>query len=294
MINIAFIGLGTMGYPMAGHLADAGFKTTVYNRTKAKADNWLLTYNGTAAETPAQAAAQADIVLICAGRDQDVRDLMLGDKGILSSIQPGKLIIDHTTTSAHLAEELDNACRKRQVRFADAPVSGGQQGAQKGLLSLMVGCDEADFEEIRNVTTPYTKAIDRMGTSGFGQKTKMVNQICIAGLLQGLSEGIHFAQKNGLDVEKVVSVIAQGAAGSWQMQNRHETMIKGEYNHGFALDWMRKDLGICLEQANRSGTSLPVTALVDQFYADLQAMKCGREDTSALLKRLQILATVST
>ena len=293
MKNITFIGLGTMGYSMAGHLSNNGFAVTVYNRTTAKVDTWMQQYQGLRATNPAQAARNADVVMICAGRDADVRDLMLRSDGILAGIPEGALVIDHTTTSALLAEEMSEACQQRNIRFADAPVSGGQQGAEKGQLSLMVGCEEGDFDAVQQATAPYTRAIARLGTAGFGQKTKMVNQICIAGLLQGLSEAIHFANHNGLDVQQVIQVISQGAAGSWQMQNRHQTMIRGEYDHGFALDWMRKDLGICLEQANRSGVSLPVTALVDQFYADLQAMGCGRQDTSALLKRLQTLTTPS-
>lgn len=287
MLNTAFIGLGTMGFPMAGHLANAGFRVTVYNRTTSKADNWINKYTGYKAETPAQAAAQADMILICAGRDSDVEALMIGSDGILSSARPGTLIIDHTTTSSRLAETMAALCQKHQCHFVDAPVSGGQQGAENGTLSIMCGCDDNLFETVRKVTAPYTRAIVHMGPTGFGQKTKMVNQICIAGLLQGLAEGIHFAQQNGLDTEKVIEVISQGAAGSWQMQNRHKTMLGNEYNHGFALDWMRKDLGICLDQARESNASLPVTALVDQFYAELQNMGCGREDTSALLKRLQ-------
>lgn len=278
---------------MAGHLANSGLDVTVYNRTSAKADIWTQQYKGRSAPTPQQAVANADVVMICAGRDADVRTLITADNGVLAGIKPDAIVIDHTTTSALLAEEMAVACQQKGARFADAPVSGGQQGAQNGQLSLMVGCAEADFDSIRLVTAPYTRAIARLGDAGFGQKTKMVNQICIAGLLQGLSEAINFARHNGLDAEQVISVISQGAAGSWQMQNRHKTMIAGEYDHGFALDWMRKDLGICLEQANRSGVSLPVTALVDQFYADLQAMGCGRQDTSALLKRLEQLSTLS-
>ncbi|MFK4754083.1 NAD(P)-dependent oxidoreductase [Oceanobacter antarcticus] len=290
-MNIAFIGLGTMGFPMAGHLSNAGFNVTVYNRTESKADQWLQQYSGKKAMTPAAAAKGAEVILLCAGRDSDVETLMTGHDGILDGIrqsgQIGHIIIDHTTTSSVLAERMSVTAQQMGCHFVDAPVSGGQQGAINGQLSIMVGCDEQLLDKVITTTAPYTRAIARLGTAGFGQKTKMVNQICIAGLLQGLAEAIHFAQHNNLNIEKVIQVISQGAAGSWQMNNRYQTMLDNDYDHGFAIDWMRKDLGICLDQAKRSGVALPVTELVDQFYAELQLMGEGRSDTSVLLKRLQ-------
>lgn len=287
MTKMAFIGLGTMGYPMAGHLANAGNQVTVYNRTTSKAEAWASEYPGTASDSIQDAVKDAEAVMICAGRDADVESLMTREDGILSNIQPGTQIIDHTTTSALLAENMAAATSEAGSVFIDAPVSGGEQGAINGQLSVMVGCNEADFDTMKAFTAPYTRSIARMGDVGCGQKAKMVNQICIAGLVQGLSEGLNFAMNNGLDPHQVIDVIQNGAAGSWQMVNRHKTMVADEYDHGFAIDWMRKDLGICLDQANRSGVALPVTALVDQFYAETQQMGGGRWDTSALLKRLQ-------
>jgi len=287
MTKMAFIGLGTMGYPMAGHLASAGNTVSVYNRTSSKATSWASEYNGNAVGTLAEAVQDADAVMICAGRDADVDSLMTRDDGILANVRPGTLIIDHTTTSALLAENMAATSAQSGAIFIDAPVSGGEQGAINGQLSVMVGCHETNFEPMKALTAPYTKSIARMGEVGCGQKAKMVNQICIAGLVQGLSEGLNFAMENGLDPHQVIDVIQNGAAGSWQMTNRHKTMVADEYDHGFAIDWMRKDLGICLDQANRSGVALPVTALVDQFYAETQQMGGGRWDTSALLKRLQ-------
>jgi len=287
MTKMAFIGLGTMGYPMAGHLANAGNQVSVYNRTTSKATAWADEYNGQAASTLADAVKDADAVMICAGRDADVESLMTRKDGILDNVKPGTLIIDHTTTSALLAENMAEAATNAGAVFIDAPVSGGEQGAINGQLSVMVGCRENDYDTMKNATASYTKSIARMGDVGCGQKAKMVNQICIAGLVQGLSEGLNFAMENGLDPHQVIDVIQNGAAGSWQMVNRHKTMVADEYDHGFAVDWMRKDLGICLDQANRSGVALPVTALVDQFYAETQQMGGARWDTSALLKRLQ-------
>ena len=287
MTKMAFIGLGTMGYPMAGHLANTGNDVTVFNRTASKAQAWANEYSGIASESIQEAVHNATAVMICAGRDADVESLMTREDGILANVQPGTLIIDHTTTSALLAENMAAAATEAGAIFIDAPVSGGEQGAINGQLSVMVGCNESDFDAMKAATAPYTKSIARMGDVGCGQKAKMVNQICIAGLVQGLSEGLNFAMENGLDPHQVIDVIQNGAAGSWQMVNRHKTMVADEYDHGFAIDWMRKDLGICLDQANRSGVALPVTALVDQFYAETQQMGGGRWDTSALLKRLQ-------
>ncbi|MES3675708.1 NAD(P)-dependent oxidoreductase [Halomonas elongata] len=285
--RIAFIGLGVMGHPMAGHLARAGLEVHVYNRTTAKAEDWTERYGGHHHPTPRQAAEQADLVLLCVGNDDDVHEVALGDDGVLHGMQAGSLLVDHTTASASLAESLDTACRERGIGFLDAPVSGGQQGAENGALTIMCGGTEGDFARVEPLLAHYARAVNLMGPAGSGQLTKMVNQICIAGLVQGLSEGLHFAERAGLDQARVVEVISQGAAGSWQMENRHRTMIDDEYEHGFAIDWMRKDLAICLDQARHLQARLPVTALVDQFYADLQAMGGGRWDTSALLRRLR-------
>ncbi|TFH86435.1 NAD(P)-dependent oxidoreductase [Billgrantia azerbaijanica] len=287
--TVAFIGLGVMGYPMAGHLARAGLAVRVYNRTAARAEAWVRDYGGSHHPTPRDAAAGADLVLVCVGNDDDVRQVTTGTDGALSGMTEGSLLVDHTTASADLAEELDAACRQGGIGFLDAPVSGGQQGAENGALTIMCGGAEADFARAEPVLGHYGRAVTLMGAAGSGQLTKMVNQICIAGLVQGLAEGLHFAEQAGLDQQRVVDVIAQGAAGSWQMENRHKTMINDEYEHGFAVNWMRKDLGICLEQARRLQARLPVTALVDQFYADVQVMGGGRWDTSSLLRRLRAL-----
>ncbi|CAH1041617.1 NAD(P)-dependent oxidoreductase [Halomonas sp. TD01] len=285
--TVAFIGLGVMGYPMAGHLAKQGLTTRVYNRTSSKADAWAKEHGGTAHATPKEAADGADLVLICVGNDDDVRQVTTGTDGVLSSMAADTYLIDHTTASADLALELDTICRKQGVAFLDAPVSGGQQGAENGALTIMCGGEQAHFDAVQPILDHYARAVTLMGSASSGQLTKMVNQICIAGLVQGLAEGLHFAEQAGLDQQQVIDVVSKGAAGSWQMENRHKTMIANEYNHGFAVDWMRKDLGICLEQARRLSATLPVTALVDQFYADVQRMKGGRWDTSSLLKRLQ-------
>ncbi|ASK19475.1 MULTISPECIES: NAD(P)-dependent oxidoreductase [unclassified Halomonas] len=285
--TVAFIGLGVMGYPMAGHLAKQGLTTRVYNRTSSKADTWANEYGGTAHATPKEAADGADLVLICVGNDDDVRQVTIGTDGVLSSMTAGTYLIDHTTASADLALELDTTCREQGVAFLDAPVSGGQQGAENGALTIMCGGEQAHFDAVHPILNHYARAVTLMGSASSGQLTKMVNQICIAGLVQGLAEGLHFAEQAGLDQQQVIDVVSKGAAGSWQMENRHKTMIANEYNHGFAVDWMRKDLGICLEQARRLSATLPVTALVDQFYADVQRMDGGRWDTSSLLKRLQ-------
>ncbi|MDX1713394.1 MAG: NAD(P)-dependent oxidoreductase, partial [Halomonas venusta] len=253
----------------------------------SKADAWANEFGGTAHATPKEAADGADLVLICVGNDDDVRQVTTGTDGVLSSMATGTYLIDHTTASADLALELDITCRNQGVAFLDAPVSGGQQGAENGALTIMCGGEQAHFDAVHPILNHYARAVTLMGGASSGQLTKMVNQICIAGLVQGLAEGLHFAEQAGLDQQQVIDVVSKGAAGSWQMENRHKTMIADEYNHGFAVDWMRKDLGICLEQARRLSATLPVTALVDQFYADVQRMDGGRWDTSSLLKRLQ-------
>ncbi|ROR98903.1 3-hydroxyisobutyrate dehydrogenase/2-hydroxy-3-oxopropionate reductase [Sinobacterium caligoides] len=285
-MKVAFIGLGVMGYPMAGHLQRAGLAVTVYNRTIAKAQAWVAEYGGAFAETPAAAAATADIVLMCVGNDDDLRAVSLGSDGAVAAMRQGTLLVDHTTASAEIARELHASCAAAGIGFLDAPVSGGEQGALNGQLTIMCGGDESAFTEARSVLDIYAKQLRWMGPAGSGQLTKMVNQICIAGLLQGLSEALNFATRAGLDVEEVVAAISQGAAQSWQMDNRHATMAAGSYEHGFAVDWMRKDLAICLGEAERNGASLPVTALVDQFYKEVQQMGGSRWDTSSLLARL--------
>ena len=276
-----------MGGPMAGHLAEAGRAVTVYNRTSSKAEEWVGRYGGRAAPTPGEAAAGADVVMMCVGNDDDVRDVALGPTGALQSMAPGSILIDHTTASASVARELSAACADRGVGFVDAPVSGGQAGAVNGALTIMCGCDdESVFERARRAVEPYARACERLGPAGAGQLTKMVNQICIAGIVQGLSEGVNFALRAGLDVDRVVEVIGKGAAQSWQMDNRASTMARGEFDFGFAVEWMRKDLGICLEEADRNGARLPVTALVDQFYAHVMARGGRRWDTSSLVHLL--------
>ena len=285
--TVAFIGLGVMGYPMAGHLAKQGLNTRVYNRTASKAEAWVNEYGGSAHPTPRDAASGADLVLLCVGNDDDVRDVTTGDNGVLHAMGSGSFLVDHTTASADLALELDAACRERDVAFIDAPVSGGQQGAENGALTIMCGGQQAHFDTVEPLLAHYARAVTLMGSASSGQLTKMVNQICIAGLVQGLAEGLHFAEQAGLDQQRVIDVVSKGAAGSWQMENRHKTMIADEYQHGFAVDWMRKDLAICLAQARHFDATLPVTALVDQFYADVQRQGGGRWDTSSLLKRLR-------
>ncbi len=287
MADVAFIGLGVMGYPMAAHLQNKGGHTvTVYNRTAAKARKWVEEHGGASAPTPREAAAGKDFVFSCVGNDDDLRSVTLGEDGAFQSMKEGAIFIDNTTASAEVARELAEAAQERGFGFIDAPVSGGQAGAENGVLTVMCGGDEAVFEKAKPVISSFARMVGLMGPAGAGQLTKMINQICIAGLVQGLAEGIHFGQKAGLDIEKVVDVISKGAAGSWQMENRHKTMNEGAYEFGFAVDWMRKDLGICLSEANRNGASLPVTALVDQFYKDVQKMGGNRWDTSSLLARL--------
>lgn len=283
----AFIGLGVMGYPMAGHLARAGLEVRTWNRTAAKARSWADEYPGTACDSIRDAVADADIVLTCVGADPDLETVYEGDDGIIANAPEGAILVDHTTASAGIAERLAAAAARRQQHFLDAPVSGGQQGAEKGQLTIMCGGESAAFEQVRPVLEHYAKALNLMGPAGSGQKTKMVNQIAIAGLVQGLSEALHFAEQAELDVHKVMEVISKGAAQSWQMENRSGTMIDGQFDHGFAVDWMRKDLGICLDEARRVNASLPVTALVDQFYADVQSMGGNRWDTSSLIQRLR-------
>jgi 3-hydroxyisobutyrate dehydrogenase-like beta-hydroxyacid dehydrogenase len=288
MANVAFIGLGVMGYPMAGHLVKrGGHRMTVYNRTAEKAAKWASVYPGRTAPTPKEAAAGADFVFACVGNDNDLRSVTLGDDGAFAGMAAGAIFIDSTTASADVARELYAAAKAKGVGFLDAPVSGGQAGAENGQLTVMVGGDPDIFDRAKPVIDCYAKMVGLMGPAGAGQLTKMVNQICIAGLVQGLAEGVHFAKRAGLDVEQVVSVISKGAAQSWQMDNRHKTMNAGAFNHGFAVDWMRKDLAIALEEARRNGAKLPVAALVDQFYADVQAMGGRRWDTSSLIARLE-------
>jgi 3-hydroxyisobutyrate dehydrogenase len=287
MAKVAFIGLGVMGYPMAGHIAAKGHDVTVYNRTTAKAEKWAGEHGGAHAPTPRQAAAGCDFVFCCVGNDDDLRAVTLGDDGAFHGMAPGAVFIDNTTASAAIARELAQAAAKSGFGFLDAPVSGGQAGAENGALTVMVGGEEATFEKARPVIDCYAKMVGLMGPAGAGQLTKMVNQIAIAGLVQGLAEAINFAQKSGLDVEKVINVISKGAAQSWQMENRWQTMNADEYEHGFAVDWMRKDLSICVDAARQCGAHLPVAALVDQFYSEIQAMGGNRWDTSSLLRRLQ-------
>lgn len=284
------MGLGAMGYPMAGHLQRAGHPTTVYNRTEAKADQWCATYSGNRELTPAEAARDVDVVFVCVGNDDDVRSVILGPQGVLQTLQPGALLVDHTTASSELAVELHERCLAREIAFLDAPVSGGQVGAETGQLTIMVGGEQSAFDRAKPVLDIYGKSVRLMGAAGSGQLTKMVNQICIAGILEGLSEALHFADRAGLDAGAVIEAIAQGAAQSWQMDNRHQTMMRGEFEFGFAVDWMRKDLGIVLDTANTIGASLPVTALVDQFYGDVQNLGGGRWDTSSLIERLRRLS----
>jgi 3-hydroxyisobutyrate dehydrogenase-like beta-hydroxyacid dehydrogenase len=285
--KVAFLGLGVMGYPMAGHLARAGHTVTVYNRTPAKAQAWATEFGGKHAATPREAAAGAELVFACVGNDDDLRSITLGANGAFAGMAPGAIFVDHTTASANVARELSTAARQIGLQFIDAPVSGGQAGAQNGMLTVMCGGDAKAFEAAQPVAMAFSRAFTLMGASGAGQLTKMVNQICIAGLVQGLSEAIAFGQNAGLDMLQVLDVIGKGAAQSWQMDNRGKTMVADQFEFGFAVDWMRKDLGLVLEEAKRNGSRLPVTALVDQFYADVQKMGGNRWDTSSLIKRLK-------
>ena len=285
--RVDFLCLGVMGYPMAGHLARAGHQVTVYNRTRAKADAWVAEFGGQAASTPREAAAAADIVFACLGNDDDLRSVVLGDDGALAGMASGSVFVDHTTASASVARELYAAAGAKGARFVDAPVSGGQAGAVNGALTVMCGGDQADFDRVRPIGLAFSRAFTRIGESGAGQLAKMVNQICIAGIVQGLSEAVAFAEHADLDVKLVLDVISKGAAQSWQMENRGGTMVDGKFDFGFAVDWMRKDLGLVLEEARRNGARVPVTALVDQFYADVQQKGGNRWDTSSLVTRLR-------
>jgi 3-hydroxyisobutyrate dehydrogenase-like beta-hydroxyacid dehydrogenase len=285
--RVAFLGLGVMGYPMAGHLQRAGHSVTVYNRTPAKAEAWVKAFGGSSARTPREAAAGATLVLACVGNDDDLRSVVLGEDGAFAGMAPNAVFVDHTTASAEVARELHAEARRRGLQFMDAPVSGGQAGAENGLLTVMCGAEEATFALAQPVGMAYARAFTRIGEPGAGQLAKMVNQICIAGLVQGLSEGIAFGQKAGLDMKLVLDVIGKGAAQSWQMDNRGKTMVDDQFDFGFAVDWMRKDLGLVLDEARRNGARVPVTALVDQFYADVQADGGGRRDTSSLVRRLR-------
>ena len=287
MSKVAFLGLGVMGFPMAGHLAGrGGHDVVVYNRTAAKARDWVAKHGGASAASPREAARDREVVFACVGNDEDLRAVTLGDAGAFAGMRRGAIFVDHTTASANVARELAEEARRRGLGFVDAPVSGGQAGAENGQLTVMCGGSEPDYAKIEPIAAVYAKSCRRMGEVGAGQLTKMVNQICIAGLVQALSEGLHFAARAGLDQALVIDVISKGAAQSWQMENRYKTMIAGKFDFGFAVNWMRKDLGICLEEARRNGAQLPVAALVDQFYADVQRRGGGRWDTSSLIARL--------
>ncbi|WP_193048930.1 NAD(P)-dependent oxidoreductase [Pseudoalteromonas undina] len=288
-VKIAFIGLGVMGYPMAGHLAKAGHSVCVYNRTAAKAQKWVEDFNGSFAPTPREAASGADMVFMCVGNDDDLRSVVYGNDGVLAGMLENTILIDHTTTSAEVAREVAAKAALQHIDFIDAPVSGGQAGAENGVLTVMAGGNEAVFAKAQPIMAAFSRFSQLLGEAGSGQLCKMVNQICIAGVVQGLAEGLHFAKQAGLDGEKVIETISKGAAGSWQMENRYKTMWAGEYEFGFAVDWMRKDLGIALDEAKNNGATLPMTATVDQYYADVQALGGGRYDTSSLLARIEAL-----
>jgi 3-hydroxyisobutyrate dehydrogenase-like beta-hydroxyacid dehydrogenase len=284
-MKVAFIGLGVMGYPMAGHVLRAGLEICVFNRNAARAEQWCAEYGGDMAPTPAEAAKNADVVLVCVGNDDDVRAVVLGESGVLSAMKPGAILVDHTTASADLARELAGAARQQGKQFLDAPVSGGQAGAENGALTVMIGGDPSTYDLAKPVIDCYSRFSKLLGPAGHGQLAKMVNQICIAGVVQGLAEGLNFAMKAGLEGEALIETLSKGAAGSWQMENRYQTMLQDQYEFGFAVDWMRKDLGIALAEAAKNGAELPVTALVDRFYQEVQAAGGGRWDTSSLLTR---------
>ncbi|HEY4125072.1 MAG TPA: NAD(P)-dependent oxidoreductase [Rhizomicrobium sp.] len=290
-MKVAFLGLGVMGYPMAGHLAKAGHDVTVYNRTADKAARWVKEYGGKSASTPAEAAAEAELVMACVGRDADVREVTVGRHGAFVTMKRDVVFVDHTTASAGIARELAEEAHKRGLHFVDAPVSGGEAGAKNGQLTIMCGGSAAAYAKAEPVIAAYARQCKRLGEAGSGQLTKMVNQICIAGIVQGLSEGLSFARAAGLDAEAVIEVISKGAAQSWQMENRHKTMLANHFDHGFAVEWMRKDLGIVLDEARNNGASLPVAALVDQFYAEVENMGGKRWDTSSLFARMEKLRT---
>ena len=287
MVQVAFVGLGVMGYPMAGHLAKTGHNVTVFNRTASKARSWCEQFHGRSVRTPAEAASDAEIVFCCVGNDDDVRQVILGDDGVLSGIAPGSILIDHTTASATIAREIHTLAAEQSIGFLDAPVSGGQAGAENGQLTVMVGGDATIFERALPVMESFAKAVTHIGPSGAGQLAKMVNQICIAGVVQGLAEGLHFAKRAGLDPAVVIESISRGAAQSWQMENRWETMVNNEFEFGFAVDWMRKDLSIAIEESLKNGATLEMTGLVDRFYAEIQGMGGRRWDTSSLIARLE-------
>jgi len=281
--NVSFIGLGVMGYPMAGHLQNKGYNVTVYNRTTAKAEKWVEEYKGSMAKTPGEASQNSEIVFMCVGRDEDIIEVMEGESGILSNAAEGSIIVDHTTASAEIARNYYQKLKDKKLSFLDAPVSGGQAGAENGVLSIMIGGDEKDYNTVKPVLTSYGKAVELIGPSGSGQIAKMINQICIAGLVQGLSEAMAFGKKSNVDMEKVLSVISKGAAQSWQMENRYRTMLDGKFDYGFAVDWMRKDLSICFNEASKNGAILPVTKIVDKYYEEVQKNGGNRFDTSSLM-----------
>ncbi len=284
--NVSFIGLGVMGYPMAGHLQNNGYNVTVYNRTTAKAEKWVEEYKGSMAKTPGEASQNSEIVFMCVGRDEDIIEVMEGEDGILSKIADGSIVVDHTTASAEIARNYNQKLKNKKLSFLDAPVSGGQAGAENGVLSIMIGGDEKDYNTVKPVLTSYGKAVELIGPSGSGQIAKMINQICIAGLVQGLSEAMAFGKKSNVDMEKVLSVISKGAAQSWQMENRYRTMLDGKFDYGFAVDWMRKDLSICFKEASKNGAILPVTKIVDKYYEEVQKKGGNRFDTSSLMTLL--------
>ena len=281
--NVSFIGLGVMGYPMAGHLQNNGYNVTVYNRTTVKAEKWVEEYKGSMAKTPGEASQNSEIIFMCVGRDEDIIEVMEGEGGILSNVAEGSIIVDHTTASAEIARNYYQKLKDKKLSFLDAPVSGGQAGAENGVLSIMIGGDEKDYNTVKPVLTSYGKAVELIGPSGSGQIAKMINQICIAGLVQGLSEAMAFGKKSNVDMEKVLSVISKGAAQSWQMENRYRTMLDGKFDYGFAVDWMRKDLSICFNEASKNGAILPVTKIVDKYYEEVQKNGGNRFDTSSLM-----------
>ena len=281
--NVSFIGLGVMGYPMAGHLQNNGYNVTVYNRTTVKAEKWVEKYKGSMAKTPGEASQNSEIIFMCVGRDEDIIEVMESESGILSKVAEGSIIVDHTTASAEIARIYYQKLKDKKLSFLDAPVSGGQAGAENGVLSIMIGGDEKDYNTVKPVLTSYGKAIELIGPSGSGQIAKMINQICIAGLVQGLSEAMAFGKKSNVDMEKVLSVISKGAAQSWQMENRYRTMLDGKFDYGFAVDWMRKDLSICFNEASKNGAMLPITKIVDKYYEEVQKNGGNRFDTSSLM-----------
>jgi len=285
--NVSFIGLGVMGYPMAGYLKKNNFNTTVYNRTKSKSQKWVDEFNGQNSSTPGEAVKNAELIFICVGRDEDLREVMEGEKGILYNAKKEAIIIDHTTASAEIAREFYKKSNELNLSFLDAPISGGQAGAENGILSIMVGGDKIDFDKVEPVLRSYGKTIELIGSSGSGQLAKMINQICIAGLVQGLSEGIAFGKKSNIDMEKVIKVISKGAAQSWQMENRYKTMLDGKFDFGFAVDWMRKDLSICFKEAKKNGSRLPITKIIDVYYEEIQKKGGNRFDTSSLISLLK-------